>query len=65
MKKQGENRTSTMMSSETRSVSLGIDDQQLPRLTPTTANIDDQADFAAAKTSTKKKNPKRLKVVKF
>ena len=46
-------------------VFLGIDDQQLPRLTTTTANVDDQSDFIKEPPLKKKKAPKRLKVVKF
>lgn len=42
---------------------LGIDDQQLPRLTSTTNNIDDNIELI--KKEKPKKSLKRLKVVKF
>ena len=45
---------------------LGIDDQQLPRLTATTHNIDDNVETVQEKSPLKTKKPiKRLKVVKF
>jgi hypothetical protein len=44
---------------------LGIDDQQLPCLTSTTNNIDDNIESIKEKSVKIKKTLKRLKVVKF
>ena len=44
---------------------LGIEDQQLPRLTATTTNIDDHIELSSEKPVQSKKSLKRLKIVKF
>jgi hypothetical protein len=44
---------------------LGIDDQQLPCLTSTTHNIDDNVESVVEKPVKTKKSLKRLKLVKF
>ncbi len=44
---------------------LGIDDQELPCLTPSTHNIDDNVESVKEKPTQTKKSLKRLKLVKF